>query len=418
MHSFPRPALVLSLAAVFTLIGCGGGSDDVDTPDDTPVVVDEDSTATRPRLTTAQAAEYTVAKYLAQAGSLGTDGSTLTVDGWTPPAVGDVTTFTPTFTVAADGTGTHTTLQAALDAVPALTASTTRHYILVKPGTYREVVCANGKAPVTLYAASADASLVTIVAGHYNAEAKEAGVSANPCNPALTAVTYGTSGSASVALYSDDFHAKNITFANDAMAAVAGGEGYPTGASGRSGAQAVALMTQGDRLVFENIRVLGHQDSLYIKTPNTGTVSRAYFLDTYVEGDVDFIFGRGTAVFDGGEVHYVSTRLPAGSSTAMIAPSTSPLNRYGMLFVDTRFTADAGAVAGTIYLARAWDEGVNATTNPYVAGTSPNGQLTVRNSTVGAHVQVVAPYTTSTSGREWTAEGNRFSEYRNTVLAP
>jgi pectinesterase len=361
-----------------------------------------------------QAAEHTAAKYLAQAGALGTDGSGLTVDGWTPPDVGDVAGFSPTFVVAADGSGTHTTLQAAIDAVPALAQSTVRHFILMKPGTYREVVCANGKAPVTLYGAGPDASAVAVVAGHYNAEPKVEGTPANPCNPNAAAKTYGTSGSASVAIYSDQFHAKNITFANDAMKNVANGEGYPEGASGRGGAQAVALMTQGDRLVFDNVRVVGHQDSLYVKTANTGTVARAYFRKAHVEGDVDFIFGRGTAVFDQCRVHYVSTRLPAGASTAMLAPSTSPLNRYGMLFVDSDFTADTGAVAGAIHLGRAWDEGVNATTNPYVAGVSPNGQLLVRDSRLGVHIQPTAPWTTSTSGRAWTADGNRFAEYRNT----
>jgi pectinesterase len=176
-------------------------------------------------------------------------------------------------------------------------------------------------------------------------------------------------------------------------------------------------MTQGDRLVFDTVRVTGHQDSLYVKTPNTGTVSRVYFRQSLIEGDVDFIFGRGTAVFERCEVRYVSTRLPPGASTAMLAPSTSPLNRHGMLFIHSDFTADAGAAPGTIHLGRAWDEGVNATTNPYVAGVSPNGQLLVRDSTLGPHLQPTAPWTTSTSGREWSAAGNRFAEYRNTSRA-
>jgi pectinesterase len=414
MHLRPRPALALAFSALLSLGACGGGSDEVTPPPATP----DPGTASRPLLDPAVAADYTAARYLAQAGTLGADGSSLTVDGWAPPAVGDVAALTPAFVVAADGSGTHTTLQAAIDAVPAAGAGVARHPILMKPGTYREVVCASGKAPITLYGLGADAAAVTIVAGHYNGEAKVAGTPANPCNPNAAAATYGTSGSASVAIYSDDFHAKNITFANDAMRDVVHGEGYPAGASGRSGAQAVALMTQGDRLVFDNVRVLGHQDSLYVKTANTGTVSRAYFVRSHVQGDVDFIFGRGTAVFDQCEVHYLNRRLPVGASTAMLAPSTSPLNRYGHLFVQSRFTAEAGTLPGTIHLGRAWDEGVNATTNPYVAGTSPNGQLLVRDSALGAHIQPEAPWTTSTSGRAWSREGNRFAEFRNTALAP
>lgn len=428
MRVLCRPALVAAFSMVGLLAACGGDDDTVaaaptpagpvaptppaPTP---PAPAPTPSTATRPQLADAEAELFVATRYLAQAGALGTDGSTLTTDNWTPPAVGDVAGFTPTFTVAADGSGTHTTLQAAFDATPAAGSGVARTYILVKPGTYRDVACANGKGPITLYGAGSDASAVTLVAAHYNGEAKATGTSANPCNANLSGATYGTSGSASIAVYSDDFHAKNLSFANDAMKAVVHGAGYPTGASGSSGAQAVALMTQGDRLVFENVRVLGHQDSLYVKTANTGTVSRAFFRDSYVEGDVDFVFGRGTAVFDNCEIRYLSTRLPDGASTAMVAPSTSPLNRHGMLFVRSRFTADAGAPAGKIFLARAWDEGVNSTTNPYVAGTSPNGHLLIRESTIGAHVQTIGPWTTSTSGRAWSADGNRFAEYRNTV---
>ncbi|NML16050.1 pectinesterase family protein [Azohydromonas caseinilytica] len=418
MHFLPRPALAAAVAAACALAACGGGSENSETVRETAAAAGVvDSTATRPQLSLAEAAHYTVGRYLAQAGSLGLDGSSLTVDGWTPPQVGEVERFTPTFVVAADGSGTHTTLQAALDAVPAATQSGSRHYILVKPGSYREVVCASGKAPITLYGAG-DAAEVVVVAGHYNGEAKAVGTPANPCNPSVTSATYGTSGSASVAIYSDDFHAKNVTIANDAMKNVVHGVGYPAGANGSSGAQAVALMTQGDRLVFENVRVLGHQDSLYVKTANTATVSRAYFRKSYVEGDVDFIFGRGTAVFDRCEIRYLSTRLPVGQSTAMLAPSTSPLNRYGMLFIHSSFSADEGTLPGSIHLGRAWDEGVNSTTNPYVPGVSPNGQLLVRNSILGAHIQPVAPWTASTSRRPWSAEGNRFAEHRNTVLAP
>jgi pectinesterase len=77
-----------------------------------------------------------VDKYLAQAGALtAANGAGLTTDNWTPLAIGDVASLAATYTVAADGSGTHTTVQAAIDAVPALSASTARVYINVKPGT-------------------------------------------------------------------------------------------------------------------------------------------------------------------------------------------------------------------------------------------------------------------------------------------
>jgi pectinesterase len=427
--------LTLMMAIVASTAACGGGDDDTPAaaptpsapapapgpapaPAPAPAPTPPASTATRPQLSDAQALDYTVARYLAQAGTLtGSGGAGLTTDNWVPPAIGNVAGFTATYTVAADGTGTHTTVQAAIDAVPAASASTTRVYIRVQPGTYRELVCARDKAPITLYSASADASAVVIVNGNYNGKAKTANVdSANPCNANLAGATYGTSGSASVAIYSNDFHAKNISFANDAMNAVVNGTGYPAGASGSGGAQAVALMTQADRLVFENVRVLGHQDSLYVKSPSTAVVSRAYFKDSHIQGDTDFIFGRGVMVFDNCRIHYLSTRLPVGASTTMIAPSTSPNNLYGLLAINSQFTADSGATANVTYLGRAWDEGV--ATNAYVAGTSPNGQALIRNSTLAAHIRTVDPWGRSTSGRDYSDTGNRFSEHRNTGVAP
>src|SRR5678815_1321807 len=58
------------------------------------------STSTRPQLTSAEAANYTIAKYFASG-----------PDAWDPtPGLGSASSFTPNFTVAADGSGTHTTV--------------------------------------------------------------------------------------------------------------------------------------------------------------------------------------------------------------------------------------------------------------------------------------------------------------------
>ena len=55
-------------------------------------------TSTRPQLTSAEAANYTIAKYLASG-----------PDAWDPTAgLGAASSFTPNFTVASDGSGTHT----------------------------------------------------------------------------------------------------------------------------------------------------------------------------------------------------------------------------------------------------------------------------------------------------------------------
>lgn len=379
----------------------------------------------RPQLSAAQAQRYTVAKYLAQAGTwTGLQGQGLVSDGWDPAHMGplgqaghlDAVRDGPqALVVAADGSGTHRTVQAAVDAVPQRSHSDQRYYIEVRPGTYRETVCALNKAPITLYGSASDAQAVAIVGGNYNGKAKSAHVQqANACSPNWAGSTYGTSGSATFAVFSDAFHARHISFVNDAMQGVRHGVGYPPGASGSAGAQAVALMTQGDRLVFDNVRVLGHQDSLYVKTAHLQTVSRVYFRDSFIQGDVDFVFGRAVLVLDRCTLHFTSARLPLGQSASMLAPSTAAKSPFGILVRASRFTADPQTPAQSVYLGRAWDEGIPAGT--YTPQSPINGQLVVRDSTLGAHVRSVAPWGASTSARPFSSAGNRFAEFNNKAV--
>ncbi|MGK3999955.1 pectinesterase family protein [Sorangium sp. So ce1024] len=364
-------------------------------------------TATRPQLTRAQAASHTILKHLEKAGDL---ASGLVTDRWDPTAgVGDVGGFTPTYSVAASG-GTHRTVQSAIDAAVAA-GGRSRVHIAVAPGTYREVICVPASAPpITLYGTNPDAGRTVIVYNNYNGKAKPAGQPANPCNPSLSATTYGTSGSATFAAYAAEFHAKNLTIANDTdERAVSDGK------------QAVALMTQADKLIFENVRLLGNQDTLYVKSPNAGTVSRAYFKDCYVEGDVDFIFGRGTFVLDGCTIKYLTARQGA-TGGYIVAPSTDARNEHGILIINSELTAEPGTPEGLIYLGRAWDEGQNdlSTYAANVArGVYPNGQAIIRNSTLGPHIRKRDPWQASTIRRPYSATAgtypaNRFHEHANT----
>ncbi|WP_437632002.1 pectinesterase family protein [Sorangium sp. So ce854] len=364
-------------------------------------------TATRPQLTRAQAAGHTILKHLEKAGDL---ASGLVTDRWDPTAgAGDVGGFTPTYSVAASG-GTHRTVQSAIDAAVA-SGGRSRVYIAVAPGTYREVICVPASAPpITLYSTNPDASRTVIAYNNHNGKAKAAGQPANPCNPSLSATTYGTSGSATFAAYAADFRAKNLTIANDTdERAVSGGK------------QAVALMTQADRLIFENVRLLGNQDTLYVKSPNAATVSRAYFKGCHVEGDVDFIFGRGTFVLDGCTIRYLTARQGA-TGGYIVAPSTDARNDHGILIINSDLTAEAGTPDGLVYLGRAWDEGQNdlSTYAANVAsGVYPNGQAIIRDSTLGPHIRRRDPWHASTVSRPYssvagTYPANRLHEHANT----
>ena len=62
--------------------------------------------------------------------------------------------------------------------------------------------------------------------------------------------------------------------------------------------QAVALRVEGDRFVGNRIRLIGNQDTLLADTPKPTTRIRQYDVDSYIEGDVDYVFGAANAVFD------------------------------------------------------------------------------------------------------------------------
>jgi pectinesterase len=167
-----------------------------------------------------------------------------------------------------------------------------------------------------------------------------------------------------------NFQMKNMTVANDyAEDTVTGNQ------------TAVAILVQGDRAQFENVRFLGNIGTLYVKSTSETLAARSYFRDCYVEGDQDFITGRGTAVFDHTEIKYLTARAVSGASIAY--PSTLAYNHYGYLFDSCKFTADTGASG--VFLGRQWPESSDNATGLSV------GKMIVRNSTLGAHI-AAAPW--------------------------
>ena len=325
------------------------------------------STATRPQLSTPDAANYTTAKYLA--------GS----DSWNPTA-GITLPGSPTYTVAADGSGDSTTVKGTL----AKATGSSRVNILIKAGTYHEKLSVSGSTPITLYGADTDASKVVIA---YGDSSDSAG---------------GTPQSATFTVSNPNFQAKNLTFAND----------LDENASGCTNCQALAFYSTGDKLVFDNLRFIGNQDTIYFDSTGTSTVTRVYLKNSFVEGDTDYIFGRATVVLEDSEMHYTSLRKPTNAGR-QIAPSTAAANKYGYLFSHCKFTADAATLTNKIYLGRSWDQNV-ATAADWNASSSPNGQAVIRESVLGAHIRLADPWAAAaTSGRAYDSSSNRFTEYCN-----
>jgi pectin methylesterase-like acyl-CoA thioesterase len=143
----------------------------------------------------------------------------------------------------------------------------------------------------------------------------------------------GTLHSATVEVRADGFRAENITFANDFNR---------THPQLPQGSQALALLVAGDKAVLRNVRLLGNQDTLYVSS------GRQYFRDCFIEGNVDFIFGDGRAMFENCEIH--STSHSIGYLTAQ--GKSSPGQDSGFVFNHCKLTAEPGI--SNVHLGRPW----------------------------------------------------------------
>jgi len=220
--------------------------------------------------------------------------------------------------VAQDGSGDYLTVQEAFDDVPDYYTGT--YTISVTAGIYYEkLMLEREKINVILRGESAETTILT-----YDDYAGIAG---------------GTSQSYSVAIDADDFIAANITFQNTVQ---------NDGSVGDQ--QGVALRVNGDRQGYYNCRLLGYQDTYY--TWGGRGTGRIYMKDCYIEGSVDFIFGRDIVVFDSCEIHI---NRNGGTLTAA---STEFESSFGYVFKDCDITAAELGFDGnpitSFFLGRPW----------------------------------------------------------------
>ncbi|MGX1270870.1 pectinesterase family protein [Streptomyces phaeoluteigriseus] len=280
-----------------------------------------------------------------------------------------------TLTVAKDGSGQYSTVQAAVNAVPANNAS--RVVISVKPGTYRELVKVPANKPhVTIQGSGGSRKDTVIVYNNASGTPKPDGSG-----------TYGTGGSATVAVEADDFQARNLTISND----------FDEAAHQDIAQQAVALRTAADKVFLDGVIVSGDQDTLLVDTAAKDKLGRVYMTNSYVIGNVDFIFGRATAVIDK-SVITLKKRWNGTSAGYVTAPSTAA-NRKGILIANSTVNGDVSD--RSFHLGRPWHAGGDATLDP---------QTTVRDTTLSAAIKTT-PWT-DMSGFSW--KDDRFAEYKNT----
>lgn len=200
-------------------------------------------------------------------------------------------------TVAADGSGDFATVQGAVDFVPA--NNTKRVVIFVKKGTYTEIVYVNSNKPfITVRGEDRNLSVIQYANN-------------NNFNPASTTTRtmFGVDAA--------DFTLENITLRNTT----------PQG-----GSQAEAFRGNNNRIVLNRVNLYSFQDTLLLQgQSNQG----GFVTDSYIEGDVDFMWGSGAVFFQNTEMKMLRT-------DAFYDQARNGAGRNGYVYVNCKFTRAAG----------------------------------------------------------------------------
>ncbi|KAM7471914.1 hypothetical protein LguiA_010097 [Lonicera macranthoides] len=222
---------------------------------------------------------------------------------------------TPNTVVAADGSGNHRTVAAAVAAAPS--RSTTRYVIRIKAGVYRENVDVPSSKTNIMF--MGDGRVNTIITASRNVQDGST-----------------TFNSATVAAVGERFLARDITFQN---------------AAGPSKHQAVALRVGSDLSAFYRCNMLAYQDTLYVHS------NRQFYINCLVAGTVDFIFGNAAAVLQDCDIH--ARRPNPGQRNMLTAQGrTDPNQNTGIVIQKCRIgpTSDLRPVQSSFptYLGRPW----------------------------------------------------------------
>jgi pectinesterase len=254
--------------------------------------------------------------------------------------------------VSQDGKGHFKTVQQALDAVPL--ANKTPVTIFINSGVYKEKLhLDSSKDFVTIIGRD---KFNTIL--NYNDHAGKISPKGDTIN---------TYTSESFLAAADNFNASNITFQNDA--------GFTAG-------QAVAIRVTGDKAKFINCRFTGNQDVLFMSKPNT----RQYYVDCYIEGTTDFIFGPSIAWFERCHIH-------SKKNSHVTAAATPQEQEFGFVFNDCVLTGDSSL--HNVSLGRPW--------RPYAS-------VTYLHCYMGQHIK---PEGWSNWNNTENYKTTRYAEYKN-----
>lgn len=208
--------------------------------------------------------------------------------------------------VAQDGSGDHTTVQAAIDAAPS--GRTVPYLIFVKNGEYEELV----KIPSTksfIHLIGQDKEKTIIKYFINNGGTSDVGWEHSTNNPGSK--TYGYQGVFQVD--ATDFYTENITYFNR------------WGVEKQSGPMGLAMRSCNDRQAFNNCKFRSFQDTWFTTTTNVS--DRHYVNNCWIEGAVDYFYGAGDVYVE--NTTFYNAR-PTGS--VLVAPCHKAGTKYGYVF--------------------------------------------------------------------------------------
>lgn len=374
MNTLSVSRLALALAFGVTLTACSSTP-----PDQIPSDQTAPGTSSRPILSANEAQNFVAAHYFASL--------TPNTAPWSPSSIS--LPAQPDFVVGPAGTQgvTHTTIQAAVDA--AITKRTNkRQFIAIMPGEYQGTVYipaapgsltlyGMGEKPIDVkigYAIDGDMSIAdwrrAVNPGGKYMPGKPAWYMFDSCQSQRNA-NIGVMCSAAFWSQNNGLQLQNLTIENNLGDSVDDGH-HP----------AVALRTDGDKVQINNVNLLGRQNTFLVTNSSVQNrlqndrQPRTLVTNSYLEGDVDIVSGRGAVVFDNTDFRVVNSRTQ--KEAYVFAPATLSNVFYGFLATNSRFTASGDNVA---QLGRSLD-----------VDTNTNGQVVIRDSVINEGFNMAKPW--------------------------
>ncbi|KAF9475417.1 pectin lyase-like protein [Pholiota conissans] len=217
------------------------------------------------------------------------------------------------------GTTTSGEFKTVSSAIASLPNDSSARSIFIFPGTYFEQVYITRSGPLTIYGYTNDASSYV-----GNQVTIQAGV------PASTAGSDDASGT--LRIHKDNFKMYNVNVKNTFGV----------------GSQAIAISQYGSRVGLYACGFFGYQDTLYA---NKGT---QVFLKGYIEGAVDFIFGRtGLAYFGGNTIAVKAAGCITANGRESNDTGSYVFNQNTIVLASG---VSSSSVSGKIYLGRPWGD--------------------------------------------------------------